>query len=66
MGINPSPDLALYRARGNGAIGTDLFPVTIVTANLPALIDRGSRHKLSQQGSEQKQSGEGLLPPVSP
>lgn len=55
MGINPSPDLAFYCARDNGAIGIDLFPVTIVTANLPALINRGSRHKVYLQGSEQKQ-----------
>jgi hypothetical protein len=66
MGINPSPALALYCARDNGAIGTDLFPVTIVKANLPALINRGSRHKVYPQGSEQKQSGEEPLPPVSP
>jgi len=66
MGINPSPDLAFYCARDNGAIGIDLFPVSIVTANLPALINRGSRHKVYLQGSEQKQQRGGASAPLSP
>lgn len=39
-------------------IGTDLYPVTIVTANLPELINRGSGHKVSKQGLEQEQEQE--------
>ena len=40
--------------------------MTIVTANPPALISRGSRHKVYQQGLEQDQERGELCCPIPP